>query len=543
MSKFSGPSGAAAKRSPLQTTPSAPTTRTYEGAPAWALNEKSELFTLAVTNMVSEDKFYESAAKGDSRFVKLIQSVSTFDPHWVASFVPYLRNEAQMRSASIVVAAEYVRARHLAGDNWPSNAPVAADVVASACSRADEPAELLGYWLSRYPNEKLPRSLLNGMAKAAQRLYNEYSALKYDKAPPALGFGNVIELAHPKPLSPQQSELFKWIVARHHNGTDAAAPSEELTMVTSNLTLRAIDKDLRREILLDTGPDLLSNAGVTWEFLSSWLPPNADGVVLDASAWQQMIPSMGYMALLRNLRNFDQAGISASAAQYVKAKLVDPEQVEKSRQFPYRFWSAMKNMTSHTYSDALDQAIELSTSNIPMFEDGTLILIDVSGSMTLPPSGKSTVSFLEIASVMGASLAKRCPNVTIVPFATYSTALKEINSNWSILKIVEKLYEVAQTGKLEHGTRMFEAVRDHYNGEKRVFIFSDIQTSMAGHYTNRITDVPFLHFWDLAGYGKVPMEVGSNGRFLYAGFTDKMMSTAHLLETVGHSNWPFEVSR
>jgi hypothetical protein len=39
------------------------------------------------------------------------------------------------------------------------------------------------------------------------------------------------------------------------------------------------------------------------------------------------------MALLRNLRNFDDADVGDEVA----AKLSDPDEIARSRQFPYRF--------------------------------------------------------------------------------------------------------------------------------------------------------------------------------------------------------------
>ena len=44
------------------------TGRTGEGAPGFARDAKSELFLLAVSNMVSEKAFYESAQDRDERF-------------------------------------------------------------------------------------------------------------------------------------------------------------------------------------------------------------------------------------------------------------------------------------------------------------------------------------------------------------------------------------------------------------------------------------------------------------------------------------------
>ncbi|MET9731017.1 TROVE domain-containing protein [Streptomyces sp. NPDC006458] len=74
---------------------------------------------------------------------------------------------------------------------------------------------------------------------------------------------------------------------------------------------------------------------MTWESLAGWLLGP-----MDAAAWEAIIRSMGLMALTRNLRNFDEAGVSDEAAEQVAARLADPEEVRRSRQFPYRFLSA-----------------------------------------------------------------------------------------------------------------------------------------------------------------------------------------------------------
>ncbi|WP_308207788.1 hypothetical protein [Actinomadura madurae] len=44
-------------------TDAAPTARTHEGAPGYARDAKSELFLLAVANMVGENTFYEKARR------------------------------------------------------------------------------------------------------------------------------------------------------------------------------------------------------------------------------------------------------------------------------------------------------------------------------------------------------------------------------------------------------------------------------------------------------------------------------------------------
>ena len=155
-------------RSPIQTIIGS-TSFTFEGGTAFPRDAKSDLFLLAVTNMIGEDTFYEKATDRDSRFVALIHAVTKEDPKWVADFARWLRNTANMRSASIVVAAEYLAA---GGDG-------ARQMVRSVLVRPDEPAEMLAYWqLTRGRN--LPAALKRGVADAVTDLYTEKAALKYD---------------------------------------------------------------------------------------------------------------------------------------------------------------------------------------------------------------------------------------------------------------------------------------------------------------------------------------------------------------------------
>jgi len=59
--------------------------------------------------------------------------------------------------------------------------------------------------------------------------------------------------------------------------------------------------------------------------------------------------------------------VIASVLQRVAARLADPAQVARSRQFPYRFLSAHLNAPSQRWGHALDKALSASTANIPAF--------------------------------------------------------------------------------------------------------------------------------------------------------------------------------
>lgn len=65
---------------------------TYEDGVGYGPDPKSELFLLAVSNLVSEKTFYESASDRDDRFEQLVAKVTVEDPDWVRRMIPWLRS-------------------------------------------------------------------------------------------------------------------------------------------------------------------------------------------------------------------------------------------------------------------------------------------------------------------------------------------------------------------------------------------------------------------------------------------------------------------
>lgn len=501
-------------RSPIKTV-GAPVNRTFEGAKALHRDPKSELFLLAITNMVAEKTFYESGSQRDQRFAELIRKVTVQDPEWVQRLVPWLRNTAQMRSAPVVMAAEYVAA----------GGPNGRKVVASAMSRADEPAELLAYWSAEH-GRRFPQSVKRGVADAARRLYDEKAALKYDGLSRAWRMADVVELVHPKPANQAQSDLFRYLLDRRHHPEDVeVGPS--LPKVASRAELEAVPEDRRRGMLRARGPDLLNVSGATWEWLSGWLPGG-----MDAEAWEAVIPSMGYMALLRNLRNFDDAGISDEMTRIVQGVLADPEAVARSRQFPYRFWSAYRNVPSLRWAQTLETALELSLRNIPTLSGRTLVLTDTSGSMMSPVSAKAKVRHFEIAALFAAAVAKQAKDLDLVSFATFSEKIPFSKSS-SVLRTVESVEN--RIGRVGHGTRLGAAVKQWFHGHDRVVVFSDLQTH------DQVPALPGVvtYVFNTGGYQPTPVAVGEKGHYELGGFSDATFRLMAILENLRDADWPF----
>lgn len=552
MSKFAG-APARLPTGPITTVPKTaqpfPIT-THEGAPALTRDRKSDLFLLAAVNMVGEDTFYEAAGARDARFRELVHAVAIADPGWIAGFLPYLRNQMQMRSASVVMAAEFAWQRTQIGTamaELPDGVTVRS-VVESALQRPDEPAELLGYWKSRY-GRSLPAGVKRGVADAVTRMLSEKAAIKYDGQSRAYRLGDVLEVVHPKPKGVWQSEMFRWLLnRRRHN--DAAELVDRfdpaiLPTIAAYEELRLMPKERQRELLL-ANPELLGTAGLTWEHLSGLGP-------MDAAAWEAVIPQMGYMALLRNLRNFDQAGISDVVASTVAARLADPSEVARSRQFPYRFLSAFLALDSVRWAPALEQALQQSVSAIPEFPGRTLVLVDTSASMRNHVSAKSRIRHIDIAALFGCAVATRNPGrTTLVGFADGAFEW-QVPAGASALLSTQKFDELV--GSVGHGTQMLGAIAAAYNGHDRIVLFSDLQcapylTGRGGYYgaygqphrsLEQIVPAGTQVFAvNTGGYGSTPVDSAVPGYYELAGFSDRLFTMIAALAAGTSVSWPWE---
>jgi len=517
VSKFNLPTlRRAAATSPV--TAATPTGRTYEGAPGYARDPKGELFLLAVSNMVGEDTFYETAAGRDARFSTLVRTLAVSEPDWTARLIGWLRDGAQLRTASLVAAAEFVSARLTAGLVGGNRS-----VISAALVRADEPGELLAYWLATH-GRAIPQPVKRGVADAVVRLYSERSLLKWDSAERSVRFGDVLELTHACSANARQGALFRYAIDRRHG---RGSPGSAVPMLATRAELMALPVADRRAVL--DVPERLAAAGMTWESLAGWLQGP-----MDAAAWTAVIPSMGYMALLRNLRNFDDAGVADRVAAQVAAVLADPAQVARSRQLPMRFLSAYRAATRLRWAGALEQALQTSLAGVPTLTGRTLVLVDRSGSMFGPMSARSQLTRADTAAVFGAALAVRAHRADLVEFGTVSRAVR-FRRGESVLRVVDRFTALG-------GTNTADAVRRHYRGQDRVVLVTDEQAWSGWSGADPVGQVPAdvpVYTWNLGGYrfGHGPSGVGR--RHTFGGLTDAGFAMIPMLEAGRSGSWPF----
>ncbi len=500
--------------------------RTYEGGRGRERDTRSELFLLAVANFVSQQTFYESGADRDDRFAKLVRRLAVEDPAWTAGLLGWLRGEGNLRTASLVGAAEYVKARLDAG---ATDGPANRQVVASVLQRPDEPGELLAYWTATY-GRSVPKPVKRGIADAVRRLYHGKSLLKYDTASKGYRFGDILNLVHaaPDPDKPWQGELFQYALDRRHH-PDTAVPPASNRVLTAHRELMALPVAERRAVVTsEAGAERLAAAGMTWEALAGWLQGP-----MDKEAWEAVIPSMGPMALVRNLRNFDEAGVCDEVAARVAARISDPAEVARSRQFPFRYLAAYQHAPSLRWSYPLEQALGHSLANVPALPGRTLVLVDRSGSMWAPLSDRSELKRADAAAIFGTALALRAADADLVEFGTGSNKIKYRRGE-SVLKILGRFGDLG-------GTDTTKAVRRHYKKHDRVLIVTDEQYAFS-HHGDPTEQVPAnvpVYTWNLAGYRAGHGPSGKANRHTFGGLSDAAFRMVPLLEAARDADWPW----
>lgn len=493
--------------------------------------QKSELFLLAVSNFVGKDSFYESAQSRDDRFATLSADVAVQDPKWFAGFVGWLRNDAFMRSAAVVAAVEGAKALY---DSGAMNGTPRA-LVAASQARADEPGEVLAYYENKY-GKNFPAYLKKGVADGAKRLYNEYSLLKYDTDSKGYRFADVLQLSHAKADSAQQNALFKYALDRRYGNDTILDHNYELDMISTRANLMSAPVEKRKALIgTQAGMQTLSRAGMTWEALSGWLQGP-----MDAAAWTAVAPNMGHMALLRNLRNFVDAGVSAATMRVILNKISDPVQVTKGKQFPFRYLAAYQaNKGNLKVAAALEEALEASLSNVPSLTGRTLILVDRSGSMFQHHRTDTELTMADKAAIFGSALALRAENADLIQFGSSWGGRKpyeavSFKKGNSLLPMMDKFRDMG-------GTDTAAAVKGSFKGHDRVIIITDEQYN--GWGGDPLASIPVstpVYTWNLEGYRVGQSESGSKKRHTFGGLTDKGFQMIPLIEAGQSQKWPWE---
>lgn len=303
---------------------------THEGAVAQRITPEKALRRSVLSCLLWEDEFYESGETIANRIESLAAQCSK---ETASALAVEARNVHGLRHAPLMLLIDLIR----------RGGPGVAETINDTIKRADEMAELLSiYW--RNGKKPLSKQMKLGLAKAFGK-FNEYALARND-SDGVVKLRDVLFLAHPKPKDAEQEALFKRVANRE--------------LVT---------------------PD-------TWE------------VALSAGAskketFERLIAEgkMGYLGLLRNLRNMMDAGCD-------RRIVADAITARKGADgvWPFRYVSAAR--ACKQLEPEIDMALCESIASGPRLHGMTAVLVDVSGSMNDRLSKRSDMTRMDAAATL-----------------------------------------------------------------------------------------------------------------------------------------------
>lgn len=386
------------------------TARTHEGAPAMA-HQPAELELLRAVGscLLFENTFYEKGSDIAARIAVLSQKVK-------ADFLPQLavhaRSRLNLRHVALWLAVQNLRR---------ADGIEKAETITRVIQRADELAEILSlYWLqnpaSAAPkNKPLAAALKRGIAAAFGK-FNEYQLAKYNRDN-AVKLRDALFLSHAKPVDKKQAKLWTKLI----DGKLAVPDTWEVSL--------SAGKDKKK----------------TFERLIAER-------------------KIGYLALLRNLRNMEQAAVDR---KLVCEALINGAQ--HSRALPFQFVAAWR--FAPAFASAIDAAMIQALGSAERLQGSTSIVIDVSGSMDAALSAKSQINRIDAASAMAVLAREICDDVRVFTFSDQAVEIPAARG----LALVDVIHRSQAHLSTQLGAAV-NAIAGHVKQCDRMIVITDEQS-------------------------------------------------------------------
>lgn len=506
----------------------------HEGGLAYARDDRTTLLSMAACCLFGEPQFY-----GDStgKVIDLVRKVAASDPEWTVKFAVFLREKLHLRSVSHWVLA--------AASAMPGAGPSVARAFPRVALRPDDLLEIAALLKDRNfeITQHIPASIRRAIAGLLLSL-DERDIIKYRRAR-SFGLRHLVGICHPKPRSPREAFLLRYIV---HDDAWESLPEDARREFPTIAAFEAIRRG-------EDDPDLLARAaavGVPWEVIVPRFGSRR-------KVWRELVPHLPIMALVRNLRNLHRSRCLASSGvrSIVRRKLADPETVRNSRLLPFRWLSAHNTMKRLDAEVArwIEGAMHLSVDNLPRLPGTTIIACDNSGSMDMYASGYSSVRLKDIAALLGAAAHRTCERSAVYVFADDAARVHFRSEG-----VLRRAEEVAGTD-VGGATYAFKVLVKLLVGEisaDRILFFTDMQiygeerfrfreeehfAMLLRTYRERVSPGVRTYIFNLAAYEHFMTPADDLGVTYFSGWSEGLLRYIAVEEEGGISSLVERVER
>ena len=383
-------------------------------APAYALEPKSQLAQYAATGCLNTT-FYATA---DEQLAKVIELCQGIDAQFIAKTAVFCRERGQMKDMpALLCAVLSVKDRALLEQVFP---------------RVIDNAKMLRNFVQIMRSGVVGRKSLGS---APKRLVREWLDAR---SPESLFKANVgqdpslvdiVKMVHPRPKSANHAALFGYFIDRNR--------------------------------MADALPDLVRAFEAFKQGESKELPDvpfqMLTALELGTAGWTAIARRAPWQMTRMNLNTFARHGVfkEPGMADLIAERLRDPVSIAKARVFPYQLMVAYKmavgnNEIPAVVANALQDAMEIATRNVPEFPGKVYVFPDISGSMHASATGyrqssSSAVRCVDVAALVAATVLRKNPGAEVIPFESDVVQVR-LNPRDSVMTNAEKLAKLPAGG-------------------------------------------------------------------------------------------------
>lgn len=336
--------------------------RTYEGGKAVKITPLRELKRAVCACLLWEDTFYESGEDIADRIARLTLQVGKKE---ATDLAIEARSRLNLRHVPLWVMCALAKAGKMK-----------AKELTNVIQRPDEITEFVAMYLRgshdrKQVDEHFTRQVKKGLGEAFRK-FDEYQLRKYKQEDKAIKLRDVMKFTRPKPKDDEQAALWGRLIRGELKVAETW--EKKLSKVEGTQKQKQEQKKKSFEDLMDE-------------------------------------KKLGALATIRNLRNMQQNNVDINKIRSYLGEL------KVRRILPYRFITAAKH--APVFEPELEQLVFKAAANIPKLPGETIILVDVSGSMTGSRlSDKSEVTRDEAAAAIAIIARELCDHVRVIAFAT-----------------------------------------------------------------------------------------------------------------------------
>ncbi len=424
------------------------------GGKAYAFGAKHALAQYAATGCLN-NTFYVTAAE---QLDKVLALCGKIEPEFLAKTALYARQKGYMKDLPALLCAVLT-----------VKSP---ELLEKVFDRVIDNGKMLRNFVQIVRSGIVGRKSLGSLPK---RLVRNWITQRTDEQIFSASVGNtpslvdIVKMVHPKPQTPQREALFAYMIGKNHD-------AEKLPFLVQEYEdfKRIASEGGFSETLPDVPFQMLTSMKLTtaqWAQIAmkaSWHTTRMNlntfarhgvfgGSVVRKSKREERQSSRIVDRLARSCTKIWKNIVSQDDAvtKTVCERLKDEKEIARSKVFPYQLLAAYLN-TSETdgvprcIRNALQDAMEIATNNVPTIDGKTYVFVDVSGSMHSAITGErkgstSKVRCIDVAALVAATLLRKNPNTVVVPFES-NVSLVSLNPRDSIMTNAEKLAKLPAGG-------------------------------------------------------------------------------------------------